>query len=100
MDTHNLATVMAPNILKDKSAIPGMDENSFLGIEAVYAMLEYNDQMCEVCFPEIFRFYNGLLTCGSNHRYQRTFNPYSMTLPCSTTPPTSPPKKSSDAMAI
>lgn len=49
MDTHNLATVMAPNILKDKNAVPGMDENSFLGIEAVYSMLEYNDQMCEVC---------------------------------------------------
>lgn len=48
MDTHNLATVMAPNILKDKNAVPGMDENSFLGIEAVYSMLEYNDQMCEV----------------------------------------------------
>ncbi|KAL8936291.1 MAG: hypothetical protein Q9216_005008 [Gyalolechia sp. 2 TL-2023] len=48
MDTHNLATVMAPNILKDKNAVPGMDENSFLGIEAVYAMLEYNDQMSEV----------------------------------------------------
>ncbi|KAL8824911.1 MAG: hypothetical protein Q9170_008002 [Blastenia crenularia] len=48
MDTHNLATVMAPNILKDKNAVSGMDENSFLGIEAVYTMLEYNDQMCEV----------------------------------------------------
>ncbi|KAL8968932.1 MAG: hypothetical protein Q9197_004609 [Variospora fuerteventurae] len=54
MDTHNLATVMAPNILKDKNADPGMDENSFLGIEAVYSMLEYNDQMCEV--PEDLQY--------------------------------------------
>ncbi|KAI4236839.1 MAG: hypothetical protein L6R40_006028 [Gallowayella cf. fulva] len=48
MDTHNLATVIAPNILKDKSAIAPMDENSFLAIEAVNSLIEYNDQMCEV----------------------------------------------------
>lgn len=48
MDTHNLATVIAPNILKDKSAIAPMDENSFLAIEAVNSLIEYNDQMSEV----------------------------------------------------
>ncbi|KAI4209838.1 MAG: hypothetical protein LQ351_007256 [Letrouitia transgressa] len=48
MDTHNLATVITPNILRDKSAVVGMDENSFLAIEAVNSLIEYNDQMCEV----------------------------------------------------
>ncbi|KAL8882215.1 MAG: hypothetical protein Q9198_000749 [Flavoplaca austrocitrina] len=48
MDTHNLATVIAPNILKDRSAIAPMDENSFLAIEAVNSLIEYNDQMSEV----------------------------------------------------
>ncbi|KAL9584692.1 MAG: hypothetical protein Q9203_004564 [Teloschistes exilis] len=48
MDTHNLATVITPNILKDKSPVVGMDENSFLAIEAVNSLIEYNDQMCEV----------------------------------------------------
>ena len=48
MDTHNLATVITPNILRDKSAIVGMDENSFLAIEAVNSLIEFNDQMCEV----------------------------------------------------
>ncbi|KAL8948074.1 MAG: hypothetical protein Q9222_005704 [Ikaeria aurantiellina] len=48
MDTHNLATVITPNILKDKAAIAPMDENSFLAIEAVNSLIEYNDQMCEV----------------------------------------------------
>lgn len=48
MDTHNLATVITPNILKDKSPVVGMDENSFLAIEAVHSLIEYNDQMCEV----------------------------------------------------
>lgn len=47
MDTHNLATVITPNILRDKSAVVGMDENSFLAIEAVNSLIEYNDQMCE-----------------------------------------------------
>ena len=49
MDTHNLATVIAPNILKEKaSANVGMDDSSFLAIEAVNCLIEYNDQMCEV----------------------------------------------------
>ncbi|KAL9130741.1 MAG: hypothetical protein Q9217_001137 [Psora testacea] len=49
MDTHNLATVIAPNILKEKAtAIVGMDDSSFLAIEAVNCLIEYNDQMCEV----------------------------------------------------
>ena len=49
MDTHNLATVIAPNILKEKpTANVGMDDSSFLAIEAVHALIEFNDQMCEV----------------------------------------------------
>ena len=53
MDTHNLATVITPNILKEKTPIVGMDESSFLAIEAVNSLIEYNGEMCEVCphFP-------------------------------------------------
>jgi hypothetical protein len=47
MDTHNLATVIAPNILFTKAKEAGMDD-SFLAIEAVHSLIEYNDQMCEV----------------------------------------------------
>jgi len=53
MDTHNLATVITPNILKDKTAVVGMDESSFLAIEAVNILIEYNDQMCEVSRPSL-----------------------------------------------
>ena len=48
MDTHNLATVIAPNILKGKSQVIGPDEESFLAIEVVNTLIEYNDEMCEV----------------------------------------------------
>ncbi|MCJ1378448.1 hypothetical protein MMC17_001547 [Xylographa soralifera] len=47
MDTHNLATVIAPNILYLDSKEPGIDQ-SFLAIEAVHMLIDYNDQMCEV----------------------------------------------------
>ncbi|KAK5092121.1 Rho-type GTPase activating protein Rga1 [Exophiala xenobiotica] len=55
MDIHNLATVMAPNILyapppKQGSKgpqIPQVDE-SFLAIEAVNLLIKYNETMCEV----------------------------------------------------
>ena len=46
MDTHNLATVITPNILYPNSKNIGMDE-SFLAIEAVHSLIDYNDQMCE-----------------------------------------------------
>jgi hypothetical protein len=48
MDTHNLATVITPNILKERTEKGGMDESSFLAIEAVNLLIDYNDQMCEV----------------------------------------------------
>lgn len=48
MDTHNLATVITPNILKGKSQIVGQDEESFLAIEVINTLIEYNDEMCEV----------------------------------------------------
>jgi hypothetical protein len=47
MDSHNLATVIAPNILYAKSA--GMDDSTLLAIEVVNSLIEFNDQMCEVC---------------------------------------------------
>lgn len=48
MDTHNLATVITPNILKERTGGASMDESSFLAIEAVNSLIDYNDQMCEV----------------------------------------------------
>ena len=48
MDTHNLATVISPNILKDQDTKRVVSDESFLGIEAVNTLIEYNDQMCEV----------------------------------------------------
>ncbi|KAG5296630.1 rho-GTPase-activating protein [Histoplasma ohiense] len=47
MDIHNIATVMTPNILYSREKTSGM-EDSFLAIEAVTALIEYNDTMCEV----------------------------------------------------
>ena len=54
MDIHNLATVMAPNILyakekapNAKQPLPQVDE-SFLAIEAVDLLIEFNDYFCQV----------------------------------------------------
>lgn len=47
MDIHNLATVMTPNILYPNTKNSTVDE-SFLAIEAVNALITYNDTMCEV----------------------------------------------------
>ena len=47
MDSHNLATVIAPNILYANTQEGQMDE-SFLAIEAVHMLLDHNDQLCEV----------------------------------------------------
>ena len=54
MDIHNLATVMAPNILygnekkeNTKSPAPQVD-NSFLAIEAVHTLIQMSDVFCEV----------------------------------------------------
>ncbi|KAI9240372.1 MAG: hypothetical protein BYD32DRAFT_408601 [Podila humilis] len=47
MDLHNLATVVTPNILYSKSKDPIKDE-SFLAIEAVMGLLQYQDDFCVV----------------------------------------------------
>ncbi|KAF9115134.1 hypothetical protein BGX27_008839 [Mortierella sp. AM989] len=47
MDLHNLATVITPNILYSKSKDPMKDE-SFLAIEAVMGLLEFQDDFCVV----------------------------------------------------
>ena len=54
MDIHNLATVMAPNILyanpgpkNAKSHIPQVDD-SFVAIETVHTLLQFNDTFCQV----------------------------------------------------
>ena len=96
MDTHNLATVITPNILKDKSAVVGQDENSFLAIEVVNTLIEFNDEMSEVRSCSLTAY---VLYADSSSRSQKIFNPSSTTLPFSITAPTSPPKKSSNAMA-
>ena len=46
MDIHNLATVIAPNILY-ASKSPEV-ESTFLAVEAVHCLIESNDGMCEV----------------------------------------------------
>ena len=62
MDTHNLATVIAPNILKERpTTAVGLDDSSFLAIEAVHYLIEYNDQMCEVSDPRGHRDYLTLI---------------------------------------
>ncbi|KAI9730159.1 MAG: hypothetical protein M1818_008253 [Claussenomyces sp. TS43310] len=52
MDVHNLATVIAPNILFTNAKNAGMDD-SFLAIEAVHSLIECNETMCEV--PQDFQ---------------------------------------------
>ncbi|KAL3473345.1 hypothetical protein BJX99DRAFT_261407 [Aspergillus californicus] len=47
MDIHNLATVITPNILYPNTKTSAVDE-SFLAIEAVNALITYNDTMCEI----------------------------------------------------
>ncbi|CAL5867152.1 uncharacterized protein PFLUO_LOCUS1364 [Penicillium psychrofluorescens] len=47
MDIHNLATVMTPNILYPNAKNSTVEE-SFLSIEAVNALITYNDTMCEI----------------------------------------------------
>ncbi|THC94776.1 hypothetical protein EYZ11_005722 [Aspergillus tanneri] len=47
MDIHNLATVMTPNILYPNTKNSAVDE-SFLAIEAINALITYNDTMCEI----------------------------------------------------
>lgn len=96
MDTHNLATVITPNILFPNSKNIGMDE-SFLAIEAVHSLIEYNDQMCEVS-PVTNPSHFAPLT--NRFRYPKISSPSSTTLPSSTKAPKSPPKKSSNATPI
>jgi len=56
MDIHNLATVMAPNILYQKEKAPGTKipqvDDSFLAIEAVNALIEQNDSFCQVSLEQ------------------------------------------------
>ncbi|CAG8900543.1 unnamed protein product [Penicillium salamii] len=47
MDIHNLATVVTPNILYPNAKNSTVEE-SFLSIEAVNALITYNDALCEI----------------------------------------------------
>lgn len=53
MDIHNLATVMTPNILYEHIKATGVDD-SFLAIEAVTALIENNDSLCEVRYTDLY----------------------------------------------
>lgn len=50
MDTHNLATVITPNVLHSGKDTMPVDD-SFLAIEAVHSLIECNETMCEVKDP-------------------------------------------------
>lgn len=85
MDTHNLATVITPNILKDKTAVVGQDENSFLAIEVINTLIEFNDEMSEVCRYSLAAY----VTCPKPRcRSQKISSPSSTTPPFLTTAPT------------
>ena len=47
MDVHNLSTVMAPNILYSSLKTPPVDD-SFLAIESVNTLIQYNETFCQV----------------------------------------------------
>lgn len=79
MDIHNLATVMTPNILYPNAKNSTVEE-SFLSIEAVNALITYNDTMCEVS-STVF-ILNGLDADVCFHRSLRISNP-SSTIPAS-----------------
>lgn len=59
MDVHNLATVIAPNILFTNNKNSGMDD-SFLAIEAVHSLIEANQQMCEVSWRTSRQVYTNI----------------------------------------
>ncbi|KAL9106069.1 MAG: hypothetical protein Q9227_008855 [Pyrenula ochraceoflavens] len=56
MDVHNLATVMAPNLLYTNAKMPGVDD-SFLAIESITQLIANND-----CFAEVPDDLQGVLT--------------------------------------
>ena len=85
MDTHNLATVITPNILKDRTAVVGQDENSFLAIEVVNTLIEFNDEMSEVCTCNLTDI---VLFANTAARSRKIFNLSSTIPPFSTTAPT------------
>jgi hypothetical protein len=71
MDSHNIATVMAPNILYPDPKVPGLVDESFISIEAVHMLLENNDQLCEVR-----RSHSMLFHYAQVRRFRRTSNPF------------------------
>jgi hypothetical protein len=82
MDIHNLATVMTPNILYPNTKNGTVDE-SFLAIEAVNALITYNDTMCEVSShsPKVpIEIFDLTFFCA---RFPRTCKSFSVILLCS-----------------
>jgi RhoGAP domain len=92
MDLHNLATVIAPNLLLPSNKNPEVD-SSLLAIETVYSLIECNESMCEVSLHAAIRINWPLLTHG--YRSRMTFFLFSAIPTCSKTPPISRPRKSS-----
>jgi hypothetical protein len=68
MDVHNLATVIAPNILYSDLKSPDMD-SSFLGIEAVATMIECNEMFSEECLIHLCQFVRQLTSYIATGRY-------------------------------
>lgn len=81
MDTHNLATVIAPNVLLSKtsgdSKVPQSSDSHFLAIEVVNQLIEIHEELAVV--PEdIWRFYEkcqfGTLGKGDSVSSKEIFN--------------------------
>lgn len=79
MDIHNLATVMTPNILYPNAKNSTVDE-SFMAIEAVNALITYNDNMCEVRIAILLSMIDLVLISS---RFRRICNPFLTTPRCS-----------------
>ena len=50
MDSHNLATVVAPNVLYiNTKGAPAVDD-SFMAIEAINQLIRHNETFSQVCY--------------------------------------------------
>lgn len=98
MDIHNLATVIAPNIMFSNNKVESM-EDSFLAIEAVNQLIKYNDTMSEVWqLLSVSPFRTAMRLTTMACRYQKISSLSLMIPRYFLAPQTSRPKKSSNAM--
>jgi hypothetical protein len=97
MDIHNLATVIAPNILCSSAKSPEL-ENTFLAVEAVHCLIECIETMCEVC--DVVTVITPAGTDIYIFRSPKISSQFSMTRLSPRTVRTSQQKKFSNATAI